>query len=745
MRVLKTRLYNNRGLLATVLIVALASCIVAPSHATGLHPKAQQPSPSQQQPLPQQQPPPQPKQTPAESPSTQDSIPFTLTTPLMFTEEFSNKIPRDLWLLLPNAASEPERVIEESLERLKSVQPLRAFETASYLHFVIARAYVALDQPTDALYHYNQVMLYLEDSGNKRALGASASYIGTVFFSMELYEKAKEQYQLAYDYFVEAGEEGNLPRIESDLALIEKELGEYDAAQRRYESLLTVREGAGKAFTYILLAELNLLSKQYPDSILIWLDQADELLERDITFEYGKFKGYVQEYRGDYYLAINPVTEVAIDPAAAREAYKQSLQWYKDHDFRLWLRASQKLASLEAREGNVTEAIQRMTHAVDQAGEQISFALWIELNGYLMELLEQNNQQADAYNIMVELTEKTVQYEEARLRTSLSLMDYGYEISQSRQTIDLQRAQIVRDRWITALGVFVLGLMALGGIVLNRRQRIITTQRLELEQQRAGLLESQVTASKWRNLRLQLKPHFLYNILSSLQGFIRFNPDKASQLIEHLAGYFQQILTAESKERVPLRQEISLCREYLHMQGIRYDGLIEPTFDVDPALEETLIPSMIIFPLVENAVKFGYKTADGESIRVHVDVKKEPCDGSSHMPKQSTDECLVISVCNTGHWVEPSHEVRDQGMAGNVPEQLVEKLDGNQGVQPAMQPAEQRANESDHYEGGLGLQNVHQRLQSHYQDQATLTHRTTDDVVEVSITLPLTTLPLASR
>lgn len=654
----------------------------------------------------------------------------------MFSEEFSNKIPRDLWLLLPNAASEPERVIEESLERLNAVQPLYEIETASYLHFVIARAYVTLDQPTDALYHYNQVMLYLEDSGNERALGASASYIGTVFFSMELYEKAKEQYQLAYDYFVEAGQEDNLPRIESNLALIEKELGDYNAAQGRYESLLAVREGAGKAFTYILLAELNLLSNQYPDSILVWLDQADDLLEQDITFEYGKFKGYVQEYTGDYYLTIDPTTEAAIDSAAAREAYKQSLQWYKEHDFRLWLRASQKMASLEAREGNVTDAIQRMTYAVDQAGEQISFALWIELNRYLLELLEQNNQQADAYNIMVELSEKTVQYEEARLRTSLSLMDYGYEISQSRQTIDLQRAQMVRDRWITGLGVLILGLMAIGGIVLNRRQQVIATQRLELEQQRAGLLESQVTASKWRNLRLQLKPHFLYNILSSLQGFIRFNPDKASQLIEHLAGYFQQILTAESKERVPLRHEISLCREYLHMQGIRYDGLIEPTFDVDPALEETLIPSMIIFPLVENAVKFGYKTAEGESIRVQVDVKKLSCDESSHKPKQSTAECLVITVCNTGHWVEPSHEARDQ-----VGEPVAGQLDRKMGEWPAEQPAI----ESDHYEGGLGLQNVHQRLRSHYQDEATLTHRTTDDVVEVSITLPLATLPVVTQ
>ncbi|MDR9446321.1 MAG: histidine kinase [Balneolaceae bacterium] len=725
MRVLKTRLYSTGGLLATVLIVAMASCIAAPSLAIDLH--SQQP-PSQQQP--------QPQQTPAETPSTQDSIPFTRTDLLnlhIFTEEFSNKIPRDLWLLLPNAASEPERVIEESLERLKSVQPFRVVETASYLHFVIARAYVTLDQPTDALYHYNQVMLYLEDSGDERALGALASYIGTVFFSMELYEKAKEQYQLAYDYFVEAGEDDNLPRVESNLALTEKEQGKYDIAQRRYETLLTVREGADKAFTYILLAELNLLSKQYPDSILNWLEKADALLEQDINYEYGKFKGYVQEYTGDYYLTTDPETKDAINPLAARDAYERSLQWYKEHDFRLWLRASQKLASLEANEGYITAAIQRMTYAVDQAGEQISFALWIELNRFLLELLQQNDQQADAYEIMVELSEKTVQYEEARLRTSLSLMDYGYEISQSRQTIDLQRAQMVRDRWITVLGVLILGLMAISGVLLNRRQRIITTQLLELEQQRAGLLESQVTASKWRNLRLQLKPHFLYNILSSLQGFIRFNPDKASELVEHLAGYFQQILSAESKEQVSLRQEISLCRQYLHMQGIRYDGLIEPTFEVDPALEEKLIPSMIIFPLVENAVKFGYKTAECESIQVQVNVKKMSCDESSHKPKQSIAECLVITVSNTGHWVDPSHEVHDQG--GEI---AAKQLDGKMG----QQNAEESAKESDWYKGGLGLQNVHQRLQSHYQGQATLTHRTTDDVVEVSITLPVATQPL---
>lgn len=719
MRVLKTRLYNNGGLLATVLIVALASCIAAPSLAIDLH--SQQP-PSQLKP--------QQQQADAESPSAPDSIQqFSPSNALMFSEEFSDKIPREHWPLLPEASSDPERVIEESLERLMAVQPLRAIETAAYLHFVIARAYLTLDQPTDALYHYNQVMLYLEESGYDVTLGASAGYIGNVFFSMELYEKAREQYQLSYDYFLEAGAEENIPRVESNLALIDKELGAFDDAQRRYESLLTVREGVGKAFTYILLAELNLLSNQYPDSILVWLDQADELLEQDVTFEYGKFKGYVQEYTGDYYLAS--------DAAIAREAYERSLQWYKEHDFRLWLRASKKMAELDTQQGDLIAAIARMKNVVDQASNQISFALWVDLNSYLVELLQENEQQADAYAIMVELANQTLEYEETRSRLSLGLMDYGYEISQSRQTIDLQRAQIVRDRWMAGLGVFVLGLMAIGGIVLNRRQQVITSQRLQLEQQRVGLLESQVTASKWRNLRLQLKPHFLYNILSSLQGFIHLNPDKASRLIEHLAGYFQQILTAESKERVPLREEISLCREYLHMQGIRYDGLIEPIFEVDPALEETLIPSMIIFPLVENAVKFGYKTAEGESIRVLVDVKKRTCDSPGHKTKQPTAECLVISVCNTGHWVEPLHEVREQ--AG---EQMADQLlDGVRDLRISEQPAgkqgEKKAEESDHYEGGLGLQNVHQRLRSHYQDQATLTHRMSKHDVEVCISLPL--------
>lgn len=719
MRVLKTRLYNNGGLLATVLIVALASCIAAPSLAIDLH--SQQP-PSQLKP--------QQQQADAESPSAPDSIQqFSPSNALMFSEEFSDKIPREHWPLLPEASSDPERVIEESLERLMAVQPLRAIETAAYLHFVIARAYLTLDQPTDALYHYNQVMLYLEESGYDVTLGASAGYIGNVFFSMELYEKAREQYQLSYDYFLEAGAEENIPRVESNLALIDKELGAFDDAQRRYESLLTAREGVGKAFTYILLAELNLLSNQYPDSILVWLDQADELLEQDVTFEYGKFKGYVQEYTGDYYLAS--------DAAIAREAYERSLQWYKEHDFRLWLRASKKMAELDTQQGDLIAAIARMKNVVDQASNQISFALWVDLNSYLVELLQENEQQADAYAIMVELANQTLKYEETRSRLSLGLMDYGYEISQSRQTIDLQRAQIVRDRWMAGLGVFVLGLMAIGGIVLNRRQQVITSQRLQLEQQRVGLLESQVTASKWRNLRLQLKPHFLYNILSSLQGFIHLNPDKASRLIEHLAGYFQQILTAESKERVPLREEISLCREYLHMQGIRYDGLIEPIFEVDPALEETLIPSMIIFPLVENAVKFGYKTAEGESIRVLVDVKKRACDSPGHKTKQPTAECLVISVCNTGHWVEPLHEVREQ--AG---EQMTEQLlDGVRDLRISEQPAgkqgEKKAEESDHYEGGLGLQNVHQRLRSHYQDLATLTHRMSKHDVEVCISLPL--------
>lgn len=601
------------------------------------------------------------------------------------SKEITDVIPLTITTLENTATTDPEQAIQKARAILNNYTEPHQIVILSYIYYVMGRAYSSLDQPTEALNHYNQAQFYLLDTDYLVLKGVYASYIGNVFFNLRLFEKAQAQYEKALVYFKESGLLNKITAAASNLALVEKEIGNYEGAQNRYVDLLQIRTGNDKAFTYILLAELNLISKQYEDSILVWLDRADQILDNYIGGEYGKFKGYVQEYKGDYL--------VSKDVVLAEKAYNTSIEWYQKHDVRLWMRASQKMANLEMKLGKSRLAEARMKEVTTHTSEAVSLSLWYDLNAFYAEIMQKNGKVSEAYKIMQKLAEKKIQYEEQRARLSLSMLDFSNQLNESNKTIQQQQIQLIKSRWMIGVIISSVLVFVIGTFVYVKREQIIGQQRLTLEKQRVELLESRVVESRWRNLRLQLKPHFLYNILSSLQALVHISPEQASKLIEHLAGYFQYILSAESQEIVSLSRELNLCEEYLSLQEIRYSGKLQFSINAERTLKDVLVPSMIIFPLVENAAKYGYKTTkDGKlaiGMAVHFDESMQR---------------LTISITNTGTWVEPKKVA-----SSYLPE----------------------------YQGGIGWQNIQQRLESHFGNEWELTSFEKDDQVHVVLAFPL--------
>lgn len=593
---------------------------------------------------------------------------------------YLDQIPAEVIDLLSLAASNPDSVIKGSKNIIESYAYSESPEILSYLYFMIGRSFDNLNQPIEAIYNYSKAIGFLSDANYTLTLGDYTAYVGTVFFNIGLYDRAREEYLKSRSYYLEAKAAAKVQIIDSNLALIEKETGNYESAQKMYESLLQRRKQSNKAFTYILLAELNLLSEQYPDSVLVWLDQADRLLDAHQSFEYGRFKGYVREYRGDYY--------VKEYPEKARTYYEESLQWYKEHDYKLWLRSSQKLARLDASLGRSAQAIERLQTLTASLSDKISFSTWYDIHLFYAELLEENQRLADAYEVMKQLAAKKEANEKNRSRLLLTVLGFSNQLEASQLTVAVQQAQIKFDRWVAALVMLLVVVFSVAIFIYINRQKVIVSKNLELESQRNQLLQKEVIESRWNYLRLQLKPHFLYNILSSLQSQIRFDPDRAILLIEHIAGYFKHIISAETKDFVSFKRELNLCEEYLSIQKMRYEGKLFFDVEVSESLQAQKIPSMILFPLVENAVKYGYKTRNGSPLHIKI--------GASPWQHQG----LCIEVSNTGSWVQPLPKT-------NTEDAL--------------------------YDGGLGWENIKSRLTSYFGDHWELTHEQSSGEVLVRL------------
>lgn len=134
---------------------------------------------------------------------------------------------------------------------------------------------------------------------------------------------------------------------------------------------------------------------------------------------------------------------------------------------------------------------------------------------------------------------------------------------------------------------------------LKFNSRSLNSQ-FELERVEKRLLESHLNA-----LRLQLEPHFLFNTLNAISSEVEENPDLAREMIEDLAILLRRSLDYKDSAEITLAQEMVLLDHYLAIQKVRFGPRIDIEIDVEPEVLATPVPSLLLQPVVENAIRHG--------------------------------------------------------------------------------------------------------------------------------------------
>ena len=129
------------------------------------------------------------------------------------------------------------------------------------------------------------------------------------------------------------------------------------------------------------------------------------------------------------------------------------------------------------------------------------------------------------------------------------------------------------------------------------------------EQRRSAELRERAHVAQLRALHSQINPHFLFNSLNSVSALILDrNTDRAEEMVVKLARFLRLGLAADPTRKIPLELEIELQRTYLEIEQLRYPDLtVEVNFAHE--LKDALVPSLILQPIVENAVKYGVAEA----------------------------------------------------------------------------------------------------------------------------------------
>ncbi len=124
--------------------------------------------------------------------------------------------------------------------------------------------------------------------------------------------------------------------------------------------------------------------------------------------------------------------------------------------------------------------------------------------------------------------------------------------------------------------------------------------------QRTSELEHELTGATLDALRAQLNPHFLFNALNAVSGLVRSGDrDRAVSAIAQLGDLLRETLAGEGAQEVPLAEEVALVRRYLAIEEIRLASRLRIVVTVPDEAEQCPVPSLLLQPLVENAIRHG--------------------------------------------------------------------------------------------------------------------------------------------
>ncbi|MBS1948309.1 MAG: histidine kinase [Bacteroidetes bacterium] len=146
-------------------------------------------------------------------------------------------------------------------------------------------------------------------------------------------------------------------------------------------------------------------------------------------------------------------------------------------------------------------------------------------------------------------------------------------------------------------------------------------------------------------LRQQLQPHFLFNSLNSISALIGSQPEHARKMIHQLSDFLRGTLKKEERQLVNLEEEMQYLELYLDIEKVRFGHRLSTVMECEQACRAMKLPSLLLQPIVENAIKFGlYDTTGDITIRItaaanknYLEVSVEnPFDPETSSPKKGT-------------------------------------------------------------------------------------------------------------
>lgn len=160
----------------------------------------------------------------------------------------------------------------------------------------------------------------------------------------------------------------------------------------------------------------------------------------------------------------------------------------------------------------------------------------------------------------------------------------------------------VRRSLVVALFTRIIEYWILYAIVTGIEfQKKYKDKQIELAQ-----LENKFSGAQLNALRLQLQPHFLFNTLNTIASLMEIDVKEAQKIISKLGALLRAVLLKNQSNQTDLQGEIDFIKSYLDIEQVRFHDRLEVRYQIDERTLDAEVPSLLLQPLVENAIKHGF-------------------------------------------------------------------------------------------------------------------------------------------
>jgi two-component system LytT family sensor kinase len=171
----------------------------------------------------------------------------------------------------------------------------------------------------------------------------------------------------------------------------------------------------------------------------------------------------------------------------------------------------------------------------------------------------------------------------------------------------------------TASWMLLIGIMMAFPILHGAEMAVGYYRQLREKERVEQELRTLATQAELRALKAQINPHFFFNALNTIAALIHIDPVLAEASVERLATMFRYVLASSERGQVPLEEELAFVDNYLEIERARFGERLQVTREIAPDALPTPVPSLILQPLVENAVKHGH----GDDGRIDLSIRVE--------------------------------------------------------------------------------------------------------------------------